>query len=296
MLNNIDLVTVTYSQDRGIQMLQSYSVNLMVTEPCNHYVIVEDNNISIEEWHALLSPYYTQHTLHLISGRELLSEEYYINDSHIKNGWHRSAVLKLLIAEKIQSDKYLILDSKNIFICKQILNNWRLLEGNGLPVDRTKRTYNGKPIWPEVDDFCIKNSIRKPDKVYDSATPFMMFTDVVKKVIEFDFLPLFFNKKNWWSSELYLYSVLSQHYGNNLKSDPVPNVTFWNTERPLTKDVLTDIFTWPNMRTIGMHRDVLKLNINLTEFTDFLAVIGFDKQIVEHTLTCYEKDTKNYEK
>ena len=293
MLNNIDLVTVTYSQDRGIQMLQSYSVNLMVTEPCNHYVIVEDNNISIEEWHALLSPYYTQHTLHLISGRELLSEEYYINDSHIKNGWHRSAVLKLLIAEKIQSDKYLILDSKNIFICKQTLNDWPLLEGNGLPVDST---YNVKSIWPEVDDFFIKNNIRKPDKVYDAATPFMVLTDVVKKVIEFDFLPLFFNKKSWWASEFYLYSVLSQHYGNNLKSESVPNVTFWNTERLLAKGVLTDICTWPNMRTFGLHRKVLKLNTDLTEFIDFLAVIGFDKQIVEHTLTCYEKDTKNYEK
>ena len=294
MLNNTDLVTITYSQDRGIQMLQSYSVNLMVIEPCNHYVIVEDNKISIEEWHALLSPYYTQHTLHLISGRELLPDEYYINDSRIKNGWHRSAVLKLLIAKKIQSDKYLILDSKNIFICKQILNNCPLIEGNGLPVDSI---YNSlTPIWPEFDDFCIKNSIRKPDKVYDSATPFMVFTNVVKKIIEFDFLPLFFNKKNWWSSELYLYSVLSQHYGNNLKSEPCTNVTFWNTERPLTKDVLTDIYTWPNMRTIGLHRDVLKLNINLTEFTEFLVEIGFDKKIVENTLTCYKKDTKNYEK
>ena len=90
--------------------------------------------------------------------------------------------------------------------------------------------------------------------------------------------------------------MLSQHYGNNLKSEPCTNVTFWNTERPLTQDVLTDIFTWPNIRTFGLHRDVLKLNINLTEFTEFLVEIGFDKKIVENTLTCYKKDTKNYEK
>ena len=239
MLNNTDLVTITYSQDCGIQMLQSYSVNLMVTAPCNHYVIVEDNKISIEEWHALLSPYYIRHTLHLISGRELLSDEYYINDSRIKNGWHRQSALKLLIAKKIQSGKYLILDSKNIFICNQTLNDWPLSEGNGLLVDSTYKSLT--PMWPELDEFLIKNNIRKPDNVYDAATPFMVLTDVVKKVIKFDFLPLFFNKKNWWASEFFLYSVLSQHYGNNIKSVPVPNVTFWNTERTLTNDVLTEI-------------------------------------------------------
>ena len=129
MLNNIDLVTVTCARDRGMQELQSHSINLMLTEPCNHYVIVEDTTLSLEDWHDMLCPYYTSHQLHLISATSLLAPECYINDSRIKNGWHRQSVLKLLIATQIQTEKYLILDSKNFFICKQSLDKWPLKKG-----------------------------------------------------------------------------------------------------------------------------------------------------------------------
>ena len=119
MLTNTDLVTITCTRDRGIQELQSYSLDLMVMDPCNHYVVVEDGKVSMEQWRTMLSPYYTRHHLHLISGTSLLSSEYYVDDSKIKNGWHRSAVLKLLIADKIQSNKYLIIDSKKRLFAAQ---------------------------------------------------------------------------------------------------------------------------------------------------------------------------------
>lgn len=284
MSNNTQLVTITCTRDRGIQELQSYSLNLMVMDPCNHYVVVEDGKVSMEQWRTMLSPYYTRHHLHLISGTSLLSSEYYVDDSKIKNGWHRSAVLKLLIADKIQSNKYLIIDSKNFFVHKQSLNDWPLTDGNGIIERYDSRT------WTEVDDFCLKNNIPIPDAVYNSSTPFIVDTTIVKELIKFDILPLFFNKKGWWSSELFLYSIFTQQVGNKLKSEPVPNVTFWNTERTLDKTVLNDCYTWPNMRAFGLHRDVLKLKTDLTQLMDFLIEIGFDSNTVTQALEQYQQD------
>jgi hypothetical protein len=256
----------------------------MVANPCNHYVVVEDDKISMEQWHAMLSPYYTCHRLHLISGTALLSSEYYGNDSDIKNGWHRSAVLKLLIADKIQSKKYLIIDSKNFFVRAQSLNDWPLTDGNGI-VDR----YDSWG-WTEVDVFCLKNNIVIPEKVYNSSTPFIVDTTIVKEIIKFDILPLFFNKKEWWSSELFLYSIFTQHVGNKLKSKPAPNVTFWNNERKLDTKTLTDVYSWSNIRMFGLHRHVLQLGTNLTEFIDFLVGLGFNQHTVENTLKQYKQD------
>jgi hypothetical protein len=258
----------------------------MVAEPCNHYVVVEDNKVSIEEWQTMLSPYYTRHHLHLIPGISLLPPEYYVNDSRIKNGWHRSAVLKLLIADKIRSNKYLILDSKNFFVHKQLLNDWPLTDGNGIIEQYDSRG------WKEVDDFCSEHNIPIPKEVYNSSTPFMVDTAIVKSIINFDILSLFFNKLKWWSSELFLYSIFTQHFGNKLTSEPAPNVTFWNTERQLDTEILTDIHTWPNVKMFGLHRDVLRLESDLTELIDFLVEIGFDKNLVENTLTQYEQDIK----
>jgi hypothetical protein len=284
MLNNIDLVTVTCTRDCGIQELQSYSLDLMVSKPCNHYVIVEDCKTDIEEWRSMLAPYYTRHRLHLIPGSSLLSPEYYINDSKKKNGWHRQQLCKLLIADKIQSEKYLILDSKNFFIHKQLLDDWPLNEGNGVLDD-----YDSLG-WFGVDDFCFKHNIAIPKKVYNATTPFMVHTAIVKKIIEFDILPVFFNKKRIWSSEFFLYSIFTQHVGNKLKSEPVPNLTFWNSERQPNKETLKDIYTWPNLRTVGLHREVIEQGVDLTDFIDFLNTIGFDPTRVKSALKIYKQN------
>jgi hypothetical protein len=283
MLNNIDLVTVTCTRDLGIQMLQSHSVDLMITQTCNHYVIIEDSKTSLESWHDMLSPYYTRHHLHLIPGNSLLPPSSYINDSYKKHGWHRSAVLKLLAAKHIQSEKYLILDSKNFFVHPQSLDDWPLQDGNGIMYD------NEILGWHEVEDFCLKNNITWPEKVYMSATPFMVKTDIVKEIIKYDILPLFFDKESTWSSEIFLYSIFTQYFGNPLTQNQVPNVTFWKSERAITKETLLDVHAWPNMRSFGLHRDVLKVGTDLSALIDFLVEIGFDKSKINQAIKLYEK-------
>lgn len=285
MLNNIDLVTITCTKDKKLQELQSYSINLMIDTPCDHYIVIEDTVLSIDEWYSILSPYYTKHRLHLVP--TLLSSEYYANDTRIKNGWHRSAILKLLIADKVQSNRYLILDSKNFFIRKQTLSLWPLNDGNGIVEKYCSHT------WKEIDKFCLKNNIVIPIETYMSATPFVVNTNIVKEILKFDIHSLFFKKADWWSSELLLYSIFTQYFGNKLISERVPNVTFWNNERTLDANTLTEIYNWPNLRSMGLHRDVIKLGTDLTDFIDFLSNIGFDKNKIKTILEIYKQDTKN---
>jgi len=217
----------------------------------------------------------------------LLLPEYYVNDSKIKNGWHRQEVLKLLMADKIQSEKYLILDSKNFFVQpQQSLDDWPVEDANGIIENYDSRG------WNEIDIFCLAHNIPIPEKSCSMVVPFVANTALVKKIITFDILPLFFNKKKQWSCEFLLYSIFSQFFGIKLQSKPTPNVTFWSNERELTKEVLKDIHTWPNMKTFGLHRNVLKLGTDLTELIDFLVEIGFDRNIVETTLAQYEQDAK----
>lgn len=277
MSNSIDLVTIVCSRDRNIQELQSYSLDLMVTDTCDHYVVIEDYGMSIEEWQTLLSPYYNRHRLHLMPS--LIPQEYYLNDSYIKNGWHRSAVLKLLIAEKIKAKRYLMLDAKNFFICKQKLSEWPVNDGNGIIEKYDNRN------WIEIDEFCLRNNITIPNEVYMSATPFIVDTGIVKEIIKFDIFSLFFEKRQQWSSEIFLYSLFTQQFGNRLQHDYAPNITFWDNERELTSEVFNEIYSWPNMKTFGLHRNILKLNLDLTELKCFLVSIGFNKGIVENALT-----------
>lgn len=282
-MNDVDLVTVTCSRDRGIQELQSHSLDLMVTTPCDHYVVIEDYNVPLREWSDRLSPYYTRHRLHLMPS--LLDTEYYNNDSQLKNGWHRSAVLKLIISKKIQAKKYLILDSKNFFISEQSLDEWPLEDGNGLVQQFDSWG------WTEVEDFCLTHNIPLPKEVYSSATPFIVDTKIVREIVNYNILSLFFDKKEWWSSELFLYSIFTQFNGNKLVTSNTPNVTFWNSERPLTEQVLTDISNWPGIKTFGLHRGVFKFNSDLTDFTNFLVNRGFNLNNVEKALNLYKKDT-----
>ena len=105
-------------------------------------------------------------------------------------------------------------------------------------------------------------------------------------------MPLFFNKLRWWSSELFLYSIFTQHAGNKPTVEPAPNVTFWNTERPLDTKTIADIYTWPNIKMFGLHRHVLTNKTDLSDFINFLTGIGFNKNLVETMLKQYEQDIK----
>lgn len=287
-MNDVTLVTITCSRDRAIQKLQSYTIDKFINETCEHIVIIEDDRVSFDEWHKELSPYYTKHKLILL--KTLLDENSYKNDSKKKNGWHRSALLKLMVANQVRSDRYLLLDSKNFFIKQVNLETWPCMEGNYIvePLQTNGRLANGRN-WPNLYEFGKKHNIQIPEKTYSTTTPFMVNTNTVRDLCKLDINSLFLNNSGW-SSELFLYSVYTQHLGNELKNGPTVNVTFWNNERTADIKTLTDIFSWDNVKSLGIHRDFMKLNLNLIEFYNFLESINFDRHIVESCFAQHRKD------
>ena len=283
------LVTIACSRDRAIQELQSYSIDKFIKDPCEHIIVIEDNKISYDEWYAMLSPYYTKHKLILL--KTLLSKDTYANDSVIKNGWHRSIFLKLLVANTVTTSRYLVLDSKNFFINSVILDEWPCNEGNHLveQLHLNRKLSNGRS-WPEFFQFADKHNIPITDNAYSTTTPFMFNTTIVREILTLDDLyPLFFNREGW-ASEFFLYSIYTQNQGNQLVNGPAVNVTFWNTERKLNNKTLTDIYSWPNLKSIGLHRDIIAHNTDLTELYNFLDSINFDSDVVVKCLTQYRKD------
>jgi len=287
-MNDVTLVTITCSRDRAIQKLQSYTIDKFINEPCNHIVIIEDDQVSFNEWYAELSPYYTKHKLILLN--TLLDKNSYRNDTKKKNGWHRSALLKLMVANQVHTDRYLLLDSKNFFIKPVNLDEWPCVEGNYLvePLQIDGRLANGR-VWPNLFEFGKQHNIQIPKNTYSTTTPFIVNTNIVKNLIDLDVKSLFLNNLGW-SSELFLYSVYTQHLGNELKNGPTVNVTFWNDERTADLETLTDIFSWPNIKSFGVHRDFMRLNLDLTEMYNFLESIDFDKQLVETCFGQHQKD------
>lgn len=288
-MNDVTLVTITCSRDQFIQELQSCSIDKFVKDPCEHVIIIEDDKISYDEWHTMLSPYYTRHKLILL--KTLLGEGTYINDSVTKNGWHRSAILKLLVANSVSTSRYLVLDSKNFFVNPVVLDQWPCDEGNHLveQLHVNNKLSNGQS-WPNLFQYVKEHSITLPNNTYSTTTPFMVKTRLVQELLNIGDVPALFLNNTGWSSELFLYSVYTQHVGNKLIAGPTVNLTFWNTERTADYATLTDIASWPGLLSLGLHRDFMIKNSDLTELYTFLESRGFNRLLVEQCLTQYRKD------
>jgi len=282
------LVTITCSRDRSMQKLQSYTIDKFVQGACNHIIIVEDNKIPLSEWQTELAPFYNKHQLMLLD--TLLDNDSYQNDSVKKNGWHRSALLKLMAAEHVNTEKYLLLDSKNFFVRQVNLDSWPCDEGNHLvePLHSNGQLSNGRS-WPNLFQFGKKHNIPITKNTYSTTTPFMVKTNTVKNLLKLDIASLFLNNTGW-SSELFLYSVYTQYLGTKLINGPTVNVTFWNNERTADIKTLTDIFSWTHVFMFGVHRDFMRINFDLTELYDFLEFIDFDRQLVQTCFDQYRKD------
>ena len=221
----------------------------------------------------------------------LLDADNYVNDSVIKNGWHRSAILKLLAANVVETSRYLLLDSKNFFINPAVLDQWPCAEGNHLveQLHVNNQLSNGRN-WPNLFEYVKTHNINLPDNTYSTTTPFMVHTKLVQQLLNTgDVASLFLNNLGW-SSELFLYSVYTQHVGNKLVGGPTVNVTFWNVERTADYSTLSDIASWPDLLCLGLHRDFMNINSNLTDLCNFLESRNFDRLLVDKWLTQYKVD------
>ena len=188
-----NVVTVTCSGDKWVMALQAHSMEKHVVDPITHYVLIEDDTMDILEWEFLLKPIYKKHKLVLIDRNS--NPELYIGfnkntNDYVESGWHRQQILKLTISQKIKTDYYVTLDSKNIFINSTEINkSCHGFEGSGtlLPFDIDgEKDIPGVSFWEpwakileNKYDFLIR-----PKNIWFAGTPFIFKTSVVNQILE----------------------------------------------------------------------------------------------------------------
>jgi len=256
----MDLLTVTCDRDFQLMLLQAESIHKFVN-PCVHWVIINEEDVDIEYWKTTLSPYYTKHTLKLLTLKDFKPI-----DSNI--GWIRQQVLKLRIAEYTDND-YLILDTKFFFVKPTDLSFWedKLGDGNLYTLDNSSAyscwrpasaLYASKLNLPELEDIFF-------------TSPFKLKIEYLKNV-DMDFLQecLLIKPENGHASEYVLYSYLARseikhNTGKILETSDVSLVTnrhvgnLTNLEGLafLMKKALT-AKNDNNIKTLGLHSHYLK--------------------------------------
>ena len=127
----MDLVTIACERDIQDILLQAHSIDKFIDKPCRHWITVEDESLTPEEWHGLLSSYYQRHTLYLtFQPRPELQF-----DEPFNLGWRNQQRLKLSTGKLSDSDRVMVLDAKNFFIKPTVMDAIDIRHGNGRYTD-----------------------------------------------------------------------------------------------------------------------------------------------------------------
>lgn len=269
-----DIITVTCWRDINNMVLLSSSINLFVTNPCTHWVIVEDKTQPLEKWRELLGQYYTYHTLNLISANEFLKNR----DYDLIGGWYKQQILKFMIAERIKDETYLILDSKNFFINSINLNDWPVEEGMDSCRGGIEEKWN---TWISVIN--KKTNLPTPDYFWNPETPFKVKTSVVKQILREFPLDLMLNISGDCPhvSEFILYRFYSNA---ETKNTPKISTTFWpGTDISFLKNLVEN-----DLIVLGLHRGFLEKHSGSLDF--FIAWAerkGFQRSLVSNVLNSF---------
>lgn len=215
-MTNIPIVTVTCCRDLALLELQAQSIYKHLTPGHDVYLVV--NEAYPAEWQSIFDSkilhYYTHQNLHI----------YYRNDfdapwnawrpgitNHWSSGWETQQILKLAVAEKINSIGYFVLDTQNFLI-----SQWTcFIENEKLPYR------SGKFVMPietwETYAKALDTDIGYPtDDTLSICTPIFLNKQLVVSLIEYfggllEFAKWFKSTRN--KSEFILYLMWTEKNG-----------------------------------------------------------------------------------
>lgn len=275
------IVTVTCDRDFDMMLMQAQSIDKFLLDRSTHWVVIQTSSKPIQEWVDALSPYYTGpcqlRFFDTRSYKKTLSENL-LTPGH-KN-WIDQQMLKLLIVDRIDSDSYLVLDTKNFFIKPTRLSESPQHEGNAF-IDERQKQYRYWPDWIEL----LENITgKKPTHFWEPTTPFRMKTSIVKEILNnHPKLELLFDYVHngltipAGISEFILYRFYSNFdFNTSVKSF---SFTFWGN---YTIEMFRSCLTDNNIKIIGFHRFFIRDQSDdcISEIQKSLIEIGFDNNIV----------------
>ena len=274
----MDLVTVTCTRDKEEMVLQSHSLNLFAINKIKHWVIIEDEETSIKEWHNLLSRFYEHNELILLKGHY----------TKITNGWLKQQLYKLTISQSIETDSYLVLDSLLCLITPTNFLEWPIEHGNGESVEEYHRNkiYFDRCWANFIQEFTTRYQLLIPKKLHYPLVPFRMNTTIAQKIA----LENLENKIEDSStfSEFLIYSFYANKFGYPLtENSNIQAKIFWeNEEYPDDFKYIVD----SQFKFFGINRDKLKKDknkISSIQIINFLTNLGLKKELVKNYITKY---------
>lgn len=266
-------------------LLQAESIHKFVN-PCVHWVIINEESVDIEYWHTALKPYYTRHTLKLLTLKDFKP----IISPH---GWVRQQVLKLRIAEYTDND-YLILDTKFFFLKPTDLSFWENKLGDGNLY--TLNNSSAYSCWrPASALYASKLNLPELEDIFFTS-PFKLKIEYLKNV-DMDFLQecLLTGSEisTYYVSEYVLYSYLARseikhNTGKVLETNDVSLIRLSHLknltdDRSLAYVVKKAMYAKynDNIKTFGFHQLYLMSanNQHLNFINYFLKSLGFTTQL-----------------
>ena len=283
----MDLVTIACERDIQDLLLQAHSIDKFIEKPCRHWITVEDESLTPEEWHGFLLPYYQRHTLYLTFSKR--PDLYY--DTPFTLGYRRQQVLKLLAAANVYSDTCLVLDCKNFFIKPVDLGLWPYKNGNGRYTILEEEPADFFPRqW--INHINSVTNLEIPKKFPTRlATPFACTKKYAKAAVEHPwFERLFFHEPCIPMTEMFYYYFFVPFDELDLPSHNVGGALSF-LDNP--NDIQKHIEDAKSQLTHGLHRRARKemTQANKDIYANWLLTIGLNKTLVENYVYYEMTDT-----
>jgi hypothetical protein len=266
-----------------MMLLQAQSIDKFLLDRSTHWVVIQNSDKPIQEWVDALSPYYKRHCqLRFFDSRSYKKtlSEHLLNPRH--TAWIDQQLLKLLVVDRIDSDSYLVLDSKNMFIKPTKLFECPQYEGNGSNVEEEWE----KEVWDSWIEF-LENVLGKqrPASYWKPHTPFRLKTSVVKEILKDNpRLELLFDHvhNNIPVHKPVSEFILYRFYSNNdskTTSNPF-SFNFWGENETVTD--FTECLNNADIKILGFHRHFIchQTDDCISEIQKKLIDLGFDSYLI----------------
>ena len=217
----MNLLTVTCWKDIQPFRLQLISIKTYLIGQLTHYIVINDDPATLTKkrknaWYRLVSKVY-QPTI----SYEIIFAEWNETWGKSDHAWRAQQIYKLCYYEKIKTD-YVILDSKNLFIRKTHIDDFKSMIGCGRTSDPSPFTLINKVYAENFNREPIQNPLTP-------WTPFAIKSDILKDFGTADDIAKTLyslrSSDNIWPSEFIFYSYLT----TQSISDITPSVESINT-------------------------------------------------------------------
>ena len=267
----MDFVTIIYNNKTELNLMKLQAISMKYVDQKiinNIYIIYNDiGAYNIDD----ILPFYPENLRSKVKVVYNLEIDACFKDKPHAFPWHKQQILKLLVANIVESKYYLIMDGKNHFIKNILYSDYfnemgypRLFAWD--PGHMIRYYYSCLDYFQIEDPYDLKNNTNC--NIFLTTTPFLMRKDDVLEMIEYivkkenDTFFNFFMKRSDLHTEFYLY-ITYLIFKNKIKYCALTSTNFsaimgytlgkWTSY----EDNALPIINIPRIKIFGLHRNAI---------------------------------------